>query len=77
MVLLISSLLNAVYFLPIVYRAFFGTPVEAKLLNEVREAPVWCMVPLALTALISVALFFYPQPFLELAELAVNGLLKP
>jgi multicomponent Na+:H+ antiporter subunit D len=73
-VLLGSSLLNAAYFLPIVYRAFFCTPEESKFERKVEEAPLWCVVPLAVTALISVALFFYPQPFLRLAELAVSGL---
>jgi multicomponent Na+:H+ antiporter subunit D len=72
-VLLGSSLLNAAYFLPIVYRAFFCTPEESMFAEKVQEAPIWCVAPLVLTALISVVLFFYPQPFFELARLAAQG----
>jgi len=71
-VLLGSSLLNAAYFLPIVYRAFFCTAEESMFEDRVQEAPPWCVVPLVLTAIGSVGLFFYPQPFFRLASLAVK-----
>jgi len=72
-VLLVSSLLNAAYFLPVVYRAFFCTPEQNQFGNEVKEAPLWCVVPLALTAVCSIGLFIYPTLFLQLAELAIGG----
>jgi multicomponent Na+:H+ antiporter subunit D len=71
-VLLGSSLLNAAYFLPIVYRAFFCTAEESMFPDTVQEAPVWCVTPLVITAIGSVALFFYPTVFLRLAELAIG-----
>jgi len=71
-VLLGSSLLNAAYFLPIVYRAFFCTAEESMFPDTVQEAPVWCVTPLVITAIGSVALFFYPTVFLQLAELAIG-----
>ncbi|MEE9610877.1 MAG: proton-conducting transporter membrane subunit, partial [Desulfatiglandales bacterium] len=74
-VLLSSSMLTAAYFLPIVYRAFFCTQEEAMFEGERKESPSWCLVPLVLTAIMSLALFFYPQPFLRLAALAVQGLM--
>ena len=74
-VLLGSSLLNAAYFLPIVYRAFFCTQAEAMFDNKVEEAPTWCVVPPVLTAFCSIVLFFYPQPFFRLAEMAVQNIL--
>ncbi|MFC1859323.1 monovalent cation/H+ antiporter subunit D family protein [Thermodesulfobacteriota bacterium] len=74
-VLLVSSLLNAAYFLPIVYRAFFCTEEESMFENGIAEAPPWCVVPLAVTAACSILLFFYPQPFFDLAHLAVRGIL--
>jgi multicomponent Na+:H+ antiporter subunit D len=49
-VLLGSSLLNAAYFLPVVYRAFFCTPEESMFENKVQEAPLWCVVPLVINA---------------------------
>ena len=71
-VLLGSSLLNAAYFLPIVYRAFFCTEEEAMFENKIEEAPLWCVVPLVVTAICSIALFFYPTIFLNLASLAIG-----
>ena len=71
-VLLVSSLLNAAYFLPIVYNAFFCPPEKALFENRIQEAPLWCVVPLVLTAIGSIVLFFYPTPFVKLAELVVG-----
>ncbi|MBW2565378.1 MAG: monovalent cation/H+ antiporter subunit D family protein [Deltaproteobacteria bacterium] len=74
-VLLGSSMLNAAYFFPIVYKAFFCTPEEAMFENKVEEAPIWCVAPLVLTAVASIVLFFYPQPFLRLARMTVASML--
>jgi multicomponent Na+:H+ antiporter subunit D len=71
-VLLGSSLLNAAYFLPVVYKAFFCTLEESMFEDRVEEAPVWCVAPLVVTALCSIGLFFFPQPFFNLASLAVQ-----
>lgn len=73
-VLLTSSLLNAAYFMPVVYKAFFCAPQEAMFENRVQEAPLFCVVPLVITALISVILFFYPQPFFRLASMVVKSI---
>lgn len=72
-VLLSSSLLNAAYFMPIFYKAFFCTEEESMFEKKIDEAPMMCVVPLCITALISFFLFFKPQPFLQLAEMAVKG----
>lgn len=72
MVLLVSSLLNAVYFIPIVYKAFFVPTEDSLFENTFREAPVFCLIPLVITALISVYLFFYPEPFFQLANMAIR-----
>ena len=74
-VLLVSSLLNAAYFLPIVYRAYFKPPAEAAWAQGRGEGPACAWVPPLITAGCSLALFFYPQPFLRLAQLAVAGLM--
>jgi formate hydrogenlyase subunit 3/multisubunit Na+/H+ antiporter MnhD subunit len=52
-VLLTSSVLTAGYLFPIVYRAFFAVPSHRL---ERAEAPAAMVVPLALTAALSVAL---------------------
>ncbi|MFT5406624.1 MAG: multicomponent Na+:H+ antiporter subunit D, partial [Verrucomicrobiales bacterium] len=69
-VFLVSSLLNAAYFLPIVFQAFFKEPATE--LAEVKEAPRLCLIPLCITACLSVALFFYPKPLLTLAGLVTG-----
>ncbi len=69
-VLLTSSFFNAVYFLPIVYQGFFGKPRLGDPLHDtdgIREGPVLAVAALGFTAVASIALFFYPQPFLELS----------
>ncbi|MFP3983361.1 MAG: monovalent cation/H+ antiporter subunit D family protein, partial [Desulfurivibrionaceae bacterium] len=70
-VLLVSSLLNTAYFIPVFYRAFFCNPEESQFEAKVKEAPLWCLVPLIFSSVVSLALFFYPQPFFQLAEQAV------
>jgi len=72
-VLLTSSLLNAAYFMPIVYRAFFSPPDTDGVKTRIQEAPLFCIAPLTVTALISIILFFYPQPFFRLAQMAVKA----
>ena len=71
-VLLVSTLLNAAYFLPVSYRAFFEsekTPPDKSLVaaNEIRETPM-IAVPLLITALLSLILGLNPDYFLDLAN---------
>ncbi|MBW6521484.1 MAG: monovalent cation/H+ antiporter subunit D family protein [Desulfoarculaceae bacterium] len=72
-VYLVSSFLNAAYFLPIVYKAYFCTEEEALFENKVQEAPLCCWLPPAITATISVVLFFYPSIFLGFAQVMMIG----
>ena len=61
-VLLASSLLNALYFLPIVMRAFFPTGgAQPAAGGGIAEAPVMQLVAISITALGSMVLFAYPQ----------------
>ncbi|MFP4168582.1 MAG: monovalent cation/H+ antiporter subunit D family protein [Desulfonatronovibrionaceae bacterium] len=75
-VLLLSSLLNAAYFFPILYRAFFRRPTEWRPGQriETAEAPLTLVFPLCCTAFYSVVLGIYPDlPFqiMQLAQTAV------
>ena len=63
-VLLTSSLLNAAYLGPVVYKAYFEKAPQD--LEEVREVP-WMVAPLAISAAASLLLGLYPAPVLELA----------
>ncbi len=73
-VLMISSLLNIAYLLPIVARAFFLPPPEgtAGAAVGIREAPMFCVVPLSITAVGSLALFFYADAVYEFLTLLVT-----
>ena len=57
--LMISSLLNIAYLMPIVARGFFFAPPGGPERPEVKEAPLMCLIPLCVTAVAGVALFFF------------------
>jgi multicomponent Na+:H+ antiporter subunit D len=65
-VLMASTILNAGYFAPITYKAFFQGRKARWSMADVKEAPMTMVVPLILAALISVALGFFPQFFTQL-----------
>ncbi|MGL4208776.1 MAG: monovalent cation/H+ antiporter subunit D family protein, partial [Candidatus Adiutrix sp.] len=52
--LLLSTLLNAAYFVPIFYRAFFLKPALDVDLSQYKEAPLSMLVPLVFTSIVSV-----------------------
>ena len=75
-VLLTSTLLNAAYFMPIVYKAFFEKEKEddhglSHHHGEIRENP-FMAVPLFLTALGTFVLGLFPEPVLDLARMVVQ-----
>jgi multicomponent Na+:H+ antiporter subunit D len=80
-VLLISSLLNIAYLLPIVARGFFypplgqsdgPTPVGYEKSDfswrNIEEAPLFCVLPPVLTATACLVLFFLADPIVRLIE---------
>jgi multicomponent Na+:H+ antiporter subunit D len=78
-VLLASTILNAAYFLPIVYNGFFADPQEDPHHQgkgggepEIREASYFVVVPLLITAVLSVVIGIYPDYFLNLAREAIR-----
>lgn len=69
-ILMISSLLNIAYLLPIPIRAFFDgerSVVSIKREN-IKEAPWPSLLALSITAIMTIVFFFWPQPFYGLAE---------
>jgi multicomponent Na+:H+ antiporter subunit D len=67
-VIVISTILNACYFLPIIYRAFFKEAADSTdNIPSIKEAPPLMVGALVLTASGAVALFFKPSLFLDLA----------
>jgi len=74
MVLLVSSFLNAFYFLPIVYKGFFGKSEEEVdgVPVKIKEANLCLLIPLMITAVISIVLFFYPTIFVNLINVGLG-----
>ncbi len=72
-VIIISTLLNAGYFLPIIYRAFFKEPDDA---NDTHadhgEAPKPIVIALTATALGTVLLFFFSGLPFDLAQQVIG-----
>jgi multicomponent Na+:H+ antiporter subunit D len=59
-VFLLSTLLNIAYLIPPVVRAFLLPPPKDTP-KGIEEAPLFCLVPLCLTAAGAVALFFFAE----------------
>jgi multicomponent Na+:H+ antiporter subunit D len=72
-ILMISSLLSIAYLMPVVVKAFFlesseddhhdenhgaETPTKEGFFGQIQEAPLLCVVPLCLTALGCIGMFF-------------------
>ncbi|MCP5372738.1 MAG: monovalent cation/H+ antiporter subunit D family protein [Hyphomicrobiales bacterium] len=87
-VLMLSSLLNVAYLLPIPLRGFFAAPPEPEPAADgqdegdhghapapadgIREAPLACLIAIAITVTGSVVLFFYPDPLFDLMRQVVS-----
>jgi multicomponent Na+:H+ antiporter subunit D len=70
-VIVISTLLNAAYFMPVVYAAFFETPDHAPPPMQggrYGETPLPMLVAIGVTAIGTLALFFYADAPLMLAQ---------
>jgi multicomponent Na+:H+ antiporter subunit D len=72
-VLMLSSLLSIGYLMPIVVRAFFHAPPEGEEGEGIKEAAPAMLVPLMLTAIGSMALFFFAPAIRELLLPVVGG----
>ena len=73
-VIIISTLLNAAYFLPIVYAAFFK-PEKSAPKHPHGEAPLAIVIAISLTALGTVLFFFFPDVPLGLAQTMVQTMI--
>jgi multicomponent Na+:H+ antiporter subunit D len=73
LVIVVSTLLNAGYFLPIIYRAFFVAPVDDAHHHAHGEAPWPMVLALTVTAAATVLLFFLPDVPLALARQTLGG----
>ncbi len=71
-VLMVSSLLNVAYLMPVVVRGFFFAPDDPRA-GGIREAPLFCLIPLCLTAAGCLVLFFFADHVHGLLQRLVGG----
>ncbi len=71
-VLMLSSLLNIAYLLPIPVSAFLSPPSTESPPEGMKEAPIPCLIALLVTAVGSVWLFLSPEPIYRLMVQAVG-----
>jgi multicomponent Na+:H+ antiporter subunit D len=71
--LIISTLLNAAYFMPIVYAAFFKPEDDGNGPATHGEAPLPIVLALSTTALFTILIFFFPGIPLSLVQQMVGG----
>ncbi len=68
-VLMVSSLLNVAYLLPIPFKGFFGAAPEGSSDEKIREAPLPCLIAIGATSVGCVLLFLFPEPVFDLLSM--------
>lgn len=72
LILIASTMLNAAYFAPITYKAFFGkTPINEPF-TGIKEAPLSMLIPILIACTISVLIGIFPNFMLHFVK-AVTG----
>jgi multicomponent Na+:H+ antiporter subunit D len=61
LILITSTMLNAAYFAPITYKAFFGTRPAGEPYTGIKEAPLAMLIPILIACTISVILGIFPN----------------
>ena len=72
-VLMISSLLNIAYLIPIAIQGFYFAPSEEDLKHGYKEAPLMCVVPLCITAIGGILLFVFSNQIHDVLLPIVQG----
>lgn len=72
LVLITSTLLNAAYFLPVTYRAFFVKPPAGIVYDTIKEAPLSMLIPILIASTISILIGIFPNFMLQFVK-AVTG----
>ncbi|MGB3211640.1 MAG: monovalent cation/H+ antiporter subunit D family protein [Desulforhopalus sp.] len=72
LILIASTMLNAAYFAPITYKAFFGKRPEGEPFTGIKEAPLSMLIPIVIACTISVLIGIFPNFMLQFVK-AVTG----
>lgn len=72
LILIASTLLNAAYFAPITYKAFFGQRPAGEAFTGIKEAPLSMLIPILIACTVSVLIGIFPDFMLQFVK-AVTG----
>lgn len=67
-ILMVSSLLNIAYLLPIPFRAFYPNNETSQFNSGIKEAPLASLIAIMITTTGCLVLFIYPQPIYQLSK---------
>jgi len=68
--LLLSSMLNIAYLVPVAASAFYVSPTQGGSPKfDIQEAPLYCVIPLCITAAGCIALFLFGDALYQMAQL--------
>jgi multicomponent Na+:H+ antiporter subunit D len=65
---LASTLLNAAYFAPVTYKAFFGKRPKGEKYEGIKEAPLSMVIPIMVAAIISVLIGIFPGFMMQFVD---------
>ena len=72
LILIASTMLNAAYFAPVTFKAFFGKRPEGEPYTGIKEAPLAMLIPILIACTISVLLGIFPNIMMQFVK-AVTG----
>ncbi len=65
LILIASTMLNAAYFAPVTYKAFFGKRPKGETFQGIKEAPLSMLIPILIACAISVVLGICPNIMMD------------
>lgn len=72
LILIASTLLNAAYFAPVTYRAFFSPRPAGESYQGIKEAPLAMLIPILIACLISVIIGIFPQFMMQFVKAVIG-----
>ncbi len=72
LILIASTMLNAAYFAPVTYKAFFGKRPAGEPFTGIKEAPLFMLIPILIACTVSVIIGIYPDFMMQFVK-AVTG----
>jgi multicomponent Na+:H+ antiporter subunit D len=72
LILIASTMLNAAYFVPVTYKAFFGKRPAGEKFEGIKEAPLSMLIPILIACGVSVIIGIFPNFMLQFVK-AVTG----